>query len=49
MKNKVNILWTGGWDSTYRMIELSRKELDVNPIYIYMIQQDQVYKTSLKQ
>lgn len=34
MKNKVNILWTGGWDSTYRMIELSRKDLDINPIYI---------------
>mgnify|MGYP003194917856 CR=1 FL=1 len=29
------ILWTGGWDSTYRMVELSRmKEVEVYPIYI---------------
>ena len=30
----VNILWTGGWDSTYRVIELSRKECIIQPIYI---------------
>ena len=33
----VNILWTGGWDSTYRMIELSRFQNTVNPIYIFAI------------
>lgn len=32
---KINLLWTGGWDSTYRMIELSRKNLIINPIYLY--------------
>lgn len=29
----VNILWTGGWDSTYRMVELSRKNVKVQAIY----------------
>lgn len=28
------ILWTGGWDSTYRMIELSKKDVTVQPVYI---------------
>jgi 7-cyano-7-deazaguanine synthase len=27
------ILWTGGWDSTYRMVELSQQNLIVQPIY----------------
>lgn len=31
---KVNILWTGGFDSTFRMIELSRQEVLVVPIYV---------------
>lgn len=31
---RVNILWTGGWDSTYRMIELSRMPVEVLPVYI---------------
>ncbi|OLS38887.1 hypothetical protein BTR22_04340 [Alkalihalophilus pseudofirmus] len=31
----VSILWTGGWDSTYRMVELSRKSCTVQPIYVY--------------
>lgn len=30
---QVNILWTGGWDSTYRIVELSLQEVIVNPIY----------------
>lgn len=28
------ILWTGGWDSTYRMVELSRQALTVQPVYV---------------
>ena len=28
------ILWTGGWDSTFRMAELSRQELTVQPVYV---------------
>ncbi|MFQ6878806.1 MAG: hypothetical protein ACLRS1_03340 [Oscillospiraceae bacterium] len=30
---KVNILWTGGWDSTYRMVELSKENVTVQAIY----------------
>ena len=33
--NLVNILWTGGWDSTYRIVELSREKCTVQPIYVY--------------
>ena len=29
------ILWTGGWDSTFRVAELSRQEVTVQPIYVY--------------
>lgn len=29
----VYIFWTGGWDSTYRMVELSRADVIVHPIY----------------
>ncbi len=31
---KVNILWTGGFDSTFRMVQLSRLEADIQPFYI---------------
>ena len=31
----VKLLWTGGWDSTYRLIELSRTVCKVQPIYVY--------------
>ena len=34
MSTKKYILWTGGWDSTYRMVELSRMDIDVFPIYV---------------
>lgn len=33
-KQIVNILWTGGWDSTYRIIELSRMNTQIQPIYV---------------
>ncbi|MCM3722100.1 hypothetical protein [Solibacillus isronensis] len=33
--NVVRILWTGGWDSTYRIVELSRQLCTVQPIYVY--------------
>ena len=29
----VYIFWTGGWDSTYRIVELSRKKVVIKPIY----------------
>ena len=35
MENRrINILWTGGLDSTYRIVELSRRECIVQPYYI---------------
>lgn len=27
------ILWTGGWDSTYRIVELFREQIQIQPIY----------------
>ena len=34
-ENKIyHPLWTGGWDSTYRIVELSRMPVTVEPIYI---------------
>ena len=29
----VHIFWTGGWDSTYRIVELSRMPVTVQPVY----------------
>lgn len=34
-KPTVYILWTGGWDSSYRMVELARKNVIVQPLYVY--------------
>lgn len=31
---RVTILWTGGWDSTYRMVELSMRSIKIQPIYV---------------
>ncbi len=33
-RNKVELFWTSGWDSTYRLVELSREDVIVEPIYI---------------
>ena len=30
----INILWTGGWDSTFRVIELSREKVKIQPYYV---------------
>lgn len=30
----VTLLWTGGWDSTYRLVELSRTDSTVQPVYL---------------
>ena len=30
----VNILWTGGWDSTFRIIQLSAKDIIIQPHYL---------------
>jgi len=31
---QIKILWTGGWDSSFRMCQLSRMPVEVQPIYI---------------
>ena len=31
---KINILWTGGLDSTYRVLELSMREVEIQPYYL---------------
>ena len=30
----VNVLWTGGWDSTFRIVELSRENVIIQPVYV---------------
>jgi len=32
--NRVNILWTGGWDSTYRVLRLMDKCVSIQPYYL---------------
>lgn len=34
MEKTIDVLWTGGWDSTFRIIELSRQKVLVQPIYV---------------
>lgn len=31
--SKVNLLWTGGWDSTFRLLQLSSLEIEIQPYY----------------
>lgn len=31
---EIKILWTGGWDSTFRIVELSQNNIIVQPIYV---------------
>ena len=33
-KDIVNVLWTGGWDSTFRIIQLSTKDIIIQPHYL---------------
>lgn len=33
-KTIVNILWTGGWDSTFRVLKLSEKNIIIQPYYL---------------
>lgn len=34
MKPTYNVLWTGGWDSTFRVIQLFHRDASIQPIYI---------------
>lgn len=33
-EEEVNILWTGGWDSTYRVLRLMDKHVSIQPYYL---------------
>ena len=33
MKTRVNVFWTGGLDSTYRICQLSKLNVDIYPYY----------------
>ncbi|CAM1348288.1 hypothetical protein [Tenacibaculum crassostreae] len=35
MKNIQNVLWTSGWDSTFRVLKLIEKGAVVQPIYVF--------------
>ena len=43
MDNIYNVLWTGGWDSTFRVIQLYRLGVIIQPIYI--IDHSRIYYT----
>ena len=31
---KVKVLWTGGFDSTFRVTQLSRMDVEIEPYYL---------------
>lgn len=33
-KEIINILWTGGFDSSFRMVQLSKKNVTIQPYYL---------------
>ena len=35
MEKAINVLWTGGWDSTFRIIQLYRLGATIQPFYIH--------------
>lgn len=44
MKKKVNILWTGGLDSTYRVLELSQQDVTIQPYYLASVNPSTQYE-----
>ena len=44
MKDIVNILWTGGLDSTYRVLELSQKDVTIQPYYLAYVNPSTQYE-----
>lgn len=41
---QINILWTGGLDSTYRVLELSRTEVTIQPYYLAEVNPSSQYE-----
>lgn len=44
MTRKINILWTGGLDSTYRVLELSREDVIIQPYYLSSVNPSTQYE-----
>ena len=44
MKKKINILWTGGLDSTYRVLELSQQDVTIQPYYLASVNPSTQYE-----
>ena len=44
MKERINILWTGGLDSTYRVLELSQTEVIIQPYYLAYVNPSTQYE-----
>lgn len=44
MKRKINILWTGGLDSTYRILELSMQPVTIQPYYLASVNPSTQYE-----
>lgn len=44
---KIAFLWTGGWDSKFRIIQLYNRGLTIQPIYI-VDQSKKYYKKEIK-
>ncbi len=34
MKNKVVLLWSGGWDGTFRLLQLCQNDIVIQPVYV---------------
>lgn len=34
VQNTVSLLWTGGWDSTFRLLQLATQPVSIQPIYV---------------
>ena len=41
---KINILWTGGLDSTYRILELSMQDVTIQPYYLASVNPSTKYE-----
>lgn len=41
---RINILWTGGFDSTYRVCQLSLLEVEIQPFYIRLKRESEPYE-----
>src|SRR5690554_4350795 len=43
-RSKVNVLWTGGFDSTFRILQLSKLNVDIQPYYVYDKRKSETYE-----